>query len=211
MRISVLVPPIFIYFICVIKCFTTNKRASLHKSFLISSLKAKNKNTEVATPTRVKQKERRRVKNEVLQQLIDEHAANKNAESGEDIQREVRSNLDVDKEILEGKRIPRMRIKNTNNHIYASIIDDYKKHILCFTCSRDPNLSNILGTYVKKETNRIVNDGKSIKSAWEIGKVIGKKALSKGIFRVRFDRGRHKYEGKVEALAEGARAVGLIL
>ncbi|SCM19276.1 apicoplast ribosomal protein L18 precursor, putative [Plasmodium chabaudi chabaudi] len=208
MRISVLVSPIFIYFICVIKCFTINKRASLHKSFLISSLKPKNKNTEVATPTRVKQKERRR---EVLQQLIDEHAANKNAESGEDIQREVRNNLDVDKEILEGKRIPRMRIKNTNNHIYASIIDDYKKHILCFTCSRDPNLSNILGTYVKKETNRIVNDGKSIKSAWEIGKVIGKKALSKGIFRVRFDRGRHKYEGKAEALAEGARAVGLIL
>ncbi|EAA21031.1 50S ribosomal protein L18 [Plasmodium yoelii yoelii] len=209
MRISVLLVPIFLYFICAIKCFTINKKPPLYKSFLIGlSLKTKKQNSETNIPTRAKRKDRRR---EILQQLIDEHVANKNVEKDEDTKRGIINNLDVDKEILEGKRIPRMRIKNTNNHIYASIIDDYKKHILCFICSRDPNLSSILGTYINKKTNRIINDGKSIKSAWEIGKIIGKKALNKGIYRVKFDRGIYKYEGKVEALAEGARAIGLIL
>ncbi|SCM19268.1 apicoplast ribosomal protein L18 precursor, putative [Plasmodium berghei] len=209
MRISVLLVPIFLYFICVIKCFTIHKKPSLHKSFLINlSLKTKKQNTETDTRVRAKHKDRKR---EILQQLIDEHVGNKHVEKVEDTNREVRNNLDIDKEILQGKRIPRMRIKKTNNHIYASIIDDYKKHILCFTCSRDPNLASILGTYINKKTNRVINDGKSIKSAWEIGKIIGKKALNKGIYRVKFDRGIYKYKDKIEALAEGARAIGLIL
>ncbi|SBT79786.1 apicoplast ribosomal protein L18 precursor, putative [Plasmodium malariae] len=120
-------------------------------------------------------------------------------------------NLDVDKEILEGKRIPRLRIKNTNNHIYAAVIDDYNRHILCFSCSQDPNLSSLIGTYRKKATNRVVNNGRTIKSAWEIGKDIARKALNKGISKVKFDRAKYRYAGKVEALAEGARAVGLLL
>lgn len=45
--------------------------------------------------------------------------------------------------------------------------------------------------------------------AYEVGKLIAKEALEKGIKKVVFDRGGYKYHGRVKALAEGARDGGL--
>jgi len=42
-----------------------------------------------------------------------------------------------------------------------------------------------------------------------IGSLIAKRALSKGINEVVFDRGGYKYHGRVKALAEAARQAGL--
>jgi large subunit ribosomal protein L18 len=42
-----------------------------------------------------------------------------------------------------------------------------------------------------------------------VGTLLVEKALSKGIKRVVFDRGGHKYHGRVKALAEAARKAGL--
>ncbi|MDE7395832.1 MAG: 50S ribosomal protein L18, partial [Clostridiales bacterium] len=42
-----------------------------------------------------------------------------------------------------------------------------------------------------------------------IGENVAKKALSKGIETVVFDRGGYLYIGRVKALAEGARKAGL--
>ena len=48
-----------------------------------------------------------------------------------------------------------------------------------------------------------------MKTAYEVGQVLAKKALKKGIKKAVFDRGGYKYHGRVKALAEGARAGGL--
>ncbi|SBT38721.1 50S ribosomal protein L18 [Plasmodium ovale wallikeri] len=190
------------------KSFITNRSILPNNSFLLlSSAKSRKGKSEQDAKGKPKcQKERRRKKSKILEQLLQEHVDKIEKKDVEGI-----TNPDVDDEIREGKRIPRLRIKNTHNHIYATVVDDYKRHILCFSCSRDPNLSSILGTYRKRATNRVVNNGRTIKSAWEIGKDIARKALNKGIFKVKFDRAKHRYAGKVEALAEGARAVGLLL
>jgi len=45
--------------------------------------------------------------------------------------------------------------------------------------------------------------------AYEVGKLVAEKALKKKIEKVVFDRGGHKYHGRVKALAEGARTAGL--
>jgi large subunit ribosomal protein L18 len=50
---------------------------------------------------------------------------------------------------------------------------------------------------------------KKIEVATEVGKMIGKIAVEKGIKQVAFDRAGYRYHGRVKALAEGARAAGL--
>jgi len=42
-----------------------------------------------------------------------------------------------------------------------------------------------------------------------VGSLIAKRALSKGITQVVFDRGGYKYHGRIKALAEAARQAGL--
>lgn len=46
-------------------------------------------------------------------------------------------------------------------------------------------------------------------AAKEVGALVAKKALEKGISEVVFDRGGYIYHGRVAALAEGAREGGL--
>ncbi|VWU49062.1 apicoplast ribosomal protein L18 precursor, putative [Hepatocystis sp. ex Piliocolobus tephrosceles] len=209
MYIRFLTISLLFFYVNSLECFIINRRVVSKNNFSIySSTKgAKRNSEEVAKKQHKTQKEKKKkIKSTYLENLIKENVETVEKPSVENIM-----NTNIDKEILEGKRIPRLRIKNTNKHIYATVVDDYKKHILCFSCSRNPKLANILGTYRRKATNRVINNGRTIKAAWEIGKDIAKKALTKGIFRVKYDRAKYKYEGKVEALAEGARAMGLLL
>jgi ribosomal protein L18 len=45
--------------------------------------------------------------------------------------------------------------------------------------------------------------------AREVGKLVAQRAKEKGVGRVVFDRGGYAYHGRIAALAEGAREVGL--
>ena len=42
-----------------------------------------------------------------------------------------------------------------------------------------------------------------------VGSLVAKRALSKGVNQVVFDRGGYKYHGRVKAIAEAARQAGL--
>lgn len=48
-----------------------------------------------------------------------------------------------------------------------------------------------------------------VATAREVGKLVAQRAKEKGVSRVVFDRGGYAYHGRVAALAEGAREVGL--
>ena len=53
-------------------------------------------------------------------------------------------------------------------------------------------------------------EGKDKKEAAKlVGKLVGERALEKGVKKVVFDRGGYLYTGRVAALAEGAREAGL--
>ncbi|WP_422877899.1 50S ribosomal protein L18 [Ktedonosporobacter rubrisoli] len=45
--------------------------------------------------------------------------------------------------------------------------------------------------------------------AREVGKLVAQRAKEQGVSRVVFDRGGYAYHGRIAALAEGAREVGL--
>ena len=92
---------------------------------------------------------------------------------------------------------PRLCVFRSLDHIYAQVIDDSREHTLASASTRDPE--------IKGET-----DGKTKTSKSElVGTLLAKRAMSKGIKQVVFDRGGYKYHGRVKALAEAARQVGL--
>jgi len=88
---------------------------------------------------------------------------------------------------------PRLCVFRSAQHIYAQLIDDDKGKTLVGASDRD------LKGKKEKKTNK----------AMEVGKLIAKKALEKKIEKVVFDRGGYQYQGRIKALAEGAREGGL--
>jgi large subunit ribosomal protein L18 len=92
---------------------------------------------------------------------------------------------------------PRLAVFRSNNHMYAQIIDDTVGNTLVAASTLDKD--------VKAELEKTNN----IEAATQLGTVIAKKALDKGITTVVFDRGGFIYAGKVKALADAAREAGL--
>ncbi len=94
---------------------------------------------------------------------------------------------------------PRLSVFRSNCHIYVQLIDDNTGRTLTAANSKQAALAKDLP------------DGKgSNKAAAEVvGKAIAAKALEQGIKQVRFDRSFYRYHGRVKALADAARKVGL--
>ena len=92
---------------------------------------------------------------------------------------------------------PRLAVFRSNNHMYAQIIDDTVGNTLVSACTLD------------KEVKDAVEKTNNVDAAAQVGTVIAKKALDKGITAVVFDRGGFIYQGKIKALADAAREAGL--
>jgi large subunit ribosomal protein L18 len=54
-----------------------------------------------------------------------------------------------------------------------------------------------------------IAENRKVVLAREVGKLVAQRAKDKGIRQVVFDRGGYAYHGRVAALAEGAREIGL--
>ena len=54
-----------------------------------------------------------------------------------------------------------------------------------------------------------IADNRKVAQAREVGKLVAQRAQEKGVKQVVFDRGGYAYHGRVAAVAEGAREVGL--
>lgn len=95
--------------------------------------------------------------------------------------------------ILGAKDRPRISVFRSIKHIYCQIIDDGKGQ-----------------TLVSASDKELKNGGSGIVVAGQVGELLAKKAKTKKITKVVFDRSGYKYQGRVKALAEGARKGGLI-
>ena len=92
---------------------------------------------------------------------------------------------------------PRLAVFRSNNHMYAQIIDDTVGNTL------------VSASTLEKEVKSELEKTNNVDAAAYLGTIIAKKALEKGITTVVFDRGGFIYQGKVKALADAAREVGL--
>jgi large subunit ribosomal protein L18 len=92
---------------------------------------------------------------------------------------------------------PRLLIRRTLHHIYATVVDDSKGRTLVAASTREKDVRGDL----QSTTN--------LAAAQKIGQAIASKAKQAGITRVVFDRSGLKYHGRVKALADAAREAGL--
>ena len=90
------------------------------------------------------------------------------------------------------KERPRLSVYRSLKHIYAQIIDDDKGI-----------------TLVASSDLSVKGKNKKSDAAALVGEDLAKKALTKKIKKVAFDKGASRFHGRVKALAEGARKGGL--
>ncbi len=104
----------------------------------------------------------------------------------------LRRHKRVRKNISGTESRPRLNVFRSNKEIYVQVIDDEKQITLASSSSKILKVN-----------------GSNIEGAKAVGKDIAEKCQKLKIKNVVFDRGGYLYHGRVEALAESARANGL--
>ncbi|MEM7023382.1 MAG: 50S ribosomal protein L18 [Pseudomonadota bacterium] len=94
---------------------------------------------------------------------------------------------------------PRLTVFRSGKHMYAQVIDD------------DTGRTLAAASTVEKDVRTQVKTGADQSAAQQVGKLVGERAKAAGVEAVVFDRGGYLYHGRVKAVAEGAREVGLSL
>ncbi len=106
--------------------------------------------------------------------------------------------LRVRKKVSGTAERPRLCVRKTLKHLYATVIDD-----------SGVAGSRTLGSY---STATKANSGKhmcNVACAAELGKAIGAELSAKSVKEIVFDRGGYRYHGCIKALADGVREAGV--
>jgi large subunit ribosomal protein L18 len=91
----------------------------------------------------------------------------------------------------------RLCVFKTPRHMYAQIT------------SSDGAKTIVTASTLDKELRKALKVTGNVSAAQEVGKLIAKRALEAGIKEVAFDRSGFLYHGRIKALADAAREVGL--
>jgi len=103
----------------------------------------------------------------------------------------------IRKKLIGSKEQPRLSVFRSSKHIYAQIVDDTDGHTIIAASSMEKEV---------KEQPKFEN---KVALANFVGKLLGERAIEKGINKVVFDRNGFLYHGRVKAVSDGARKAGL--
>lgn len=93
--------------------------------------------------------------------------------------------------------VTRLTVYKTPRHMYAQVTTpDGAKTLVC-------------ASTLDKELCKSLKTTGNVDAAKEVGKLIAQRALEAGITEVAFDRGGFRFHGRIKALADAAREVGL--
>lgn len=102
----------------------------------------------------------------------------------------------IRKKIFGNEERPRLVVFRSIQHISGQIInDDLGKTLVAFSS----NTKDIGLDSSKNKTEQ----------SFEVGRLLGEKAVAMGITTICFDRGGYLYHGRVKAFAEGVRKAGV--
>lgn len=91
----------------------------------------------------------------------------------------------------------RLTVHSTGRHIYAQVINDALGRTVASASTCEDAISASLKT------------GGNVEAARLVGRVVAERAIASGVTRVVFDRGGKRFHGRVAAVANSARSVGL--
>jgi len=94
---------------------------------------------------------------------------------------------------------PRLCVRRSLNHIYAQLVDDINSVTIVQ-----------VGSTGKEFTEKLGKEADKTATAKLVGEVLAEKAKEKGVTNIVFDRKGYLFHGRVKALAEAARAKGLV-
>lgn len=100
---------------------------------------------------------------------------------------------------IKSKVKPRLSVFRSGKHIYAQLIDDANGVTIAAA-------SSIEKDFLSKNKVKSTSDAKA---AEVVGCLVAERAKKKKVETCVFDRGAYLFHGRVKALAEGARKVGL--
>lgn len=89
---------------------------------------------------------------------------------------------------------PRLAVFRSNKHIVAQMIDD---------------IAGVTISYASTNENEFAGQNSNVEAAKKVGTLVASRAKEKGITKAVFDRGGYKYHGRVAAVADAAREVGI--
>jgi large subunit ribosomal protein L18 len=110
----------------------------------------------------------------------------------------LRRKKSIRKKVFGFSERPRLCVFRSARHIYSQIINDATGQTLVSASTLTAELSEDL----KKTTG-------NVKASKQVGVLLAKKAIAKGIKQVVFDRNGFLYHGRIKALADAAREAGL--
>jgi large subunit ribosomal protein L18 len=91
---------------------------------------------------------------------------------------------------------PRLVVTRSSKHITAQVVDDVVGRTLAYASTMEADVRAV--------------DGDKTAKATKVGELVAERAKAQGLESVVFDRAGNKYHGRIAALADGARASGLI-
>lgn len=89
---------------------------------------------------------------------------------------------------------PRLAVFRSNKHIVAQMIDD---------------IAGVTISYASTNEKDFAGQKSNVEAAKKVGTLVATRAKEKGITKAVFDRGGYKYHGRVAAVADAAREVGI--
>ena len=113
--------------------------------------------------------------------------------------RRVVRHIRIRKKLSGDETRPRVSVYRSNQHIYAQVIDDINSRTLVSAASIEPQIRN-----EHSASNKSV-------VAKAVGELLAKRLQENGIKALVFDRGGYKYHGRVKALADGVRSMGVVM
>ncbi len=107
---------------------------------------------------------------------------------------------------------PRLSVFRSNQYIYAQIINDAtgKTIVASSDLPRKASKSTDKTTHKTAKTEKKALIGTKIDKAKAVGTEVAQLATAQKITIVVFDRNGFKYTGRIKALADAARAAGLV-
>jgi large subunit ribosomal protein L18 len=106
-----------------------------------------------------------------------------------------RRHLRVRKRVSGTTSRPRLVVTRSSRHVFVQVVDDVVGKTLASASTMEADLRGFEGDKTAK--------------ARKVGELVGERAKAAGVESVVFDRGGNRYQGRIAALADGAREGGL--